>query len=216
MEGDPSLAVPLSAAHVGPAETAGALDPHTLGAGLQGGLDGAPHGAPEGHPVLELVGDSPGQQLRVGLGVLDLDDVELHPAAGHPLDARTDPLRLAALASDHGAGPGGVDVDLEPFPRPFYVDAGDGPALQFPSQVVAYPEVLVGKGRVLLVRVPARLPVGNDPEAESVGVRLLAHQSVSSRPSETTIVMWQVRLRIRVARPRARGRKRLMVNPSSA
>ena len=29
-------------------------------------------------------------------------------------------------------------------------------------------------------------------------------------------VMWQVRLRIRVARPRARGRQRLRVGPSSA
>ena len=30
------------------------------------------------------------------------------------------------------------------------------------------------------------------------------------------MVMWQVRLRIRVARPRARGRQRFMVEPSSA
>ena len=30
------------------------------------------------------------------------------------------------------------------------------------------------------------------------------------------IVMWQVRLRMRVARPRARGRQRLSVGPSSA
>ena len=32
----------------------------------------------------------------------------------------------------------------------------------------------------------------------------------------TMIVMWQVRLRMRVARPRARGRQRLSVGPSSA
>ena len=33
---------------------------------------------------------------------------------------------------------------------------------------------------------------------------------------ETSRVMWQVRLRMRVARPRARGRQRLSVGPSSA
>ncbi len=33
---------------------------------------------------------------------------------------------------------------------------------------------------------------------------------------ETMTVTWQVRLRIRVARPRARGRQRLSVVPSSA
>ena len=82
----PALAVPLAPAHIGPAETARTLHSHPFGAGLEGCLDRAAHGAPERDPVLYLVGHPAGQQLRVGLGILDLHDVELDAAARQLLD----------------------------------------------------------------------------------------------------------------------------------
>src|SRR5690606_41430597 len=68
---------------------------------------------------------------------------------------------------------------------------------------------------VELVGVPARLEVGGDAESEPVRVYLLAHYRVPSLLLTTT-VMWLVRLRIRYARPCARGRHPFSVWPSSA
>ena len=45
---------------------------------------------------------------------------------------------------------------------------------------------------------------------------LLSHVCFLTPSGVSVIVMWLVRLRIRVARPMARGRKRLSVGPSSA
>src|ERR1043165_1283668 len=44
---------------------------------------GALHGAPEGDPALELLGDVLGHQLGVGLGLADLDDVQVDFAVRH-------------------------------------------------------------------------------------------------------------------------------------
>src|SRR5204863_5634790 len=70
-----------------------------------------------------------------------------------------------------------------------------------------------------------RLVVGGDAEAEAVRVDFLAHQAfpffrfvffvAGAAAGVTTRVMWLVRLRIRVARPWARGRQRFIVGPSS-
>src|SRR5690606_27499171 len=72
-----TLAVELRPAHLRAAETAGDLDPHALGAGALGALEALAHRAAERHASGELLRDALGDELRLRLGVLHLEDVEL-------------------------------------------------------------------------------------------------------------------------------------------
>ena len=62
----------------------------------------------------------------------------------------------------------------------------------------------------------AVVPARRRPVADCACWRFWMTSRRSSLRRATTTVMWQVRLRMRVARPRARGRKRRSVGPSSA
>ena len=83
-----ALAVPLAAAHLGAAEAAGRVDADALGAELHRGLHRLLHRAAERDAALELLRDVLGDELRVGLGLADLLDVEEHlggrSASGRP------------------------------------------------------------------------------------------------------------------------------------
>src|SRR5699024_4091517 len=76
------LAVELAAAHLGAAEATGDVDPDALHAGALRGLHALAHGTAERDPGRELLGDALGDQLGVGLGALDLEDVQLDLLAG--------------------------------------------------------------------------------------------------------------------------------------
>jgi hypothetical protein len=75
--------------------------------------DGLAHRATERHAVAQLLGDALGDQLRVGLGVLDLEDVQLDLLAGELLEVGADAVGLGAAAADDDAGTRGVDVDAD-------------------------------------------------------------------------------------------------------
>src|SRR5690606_2689557 len=75
---------------------------------------------------------------------------------------------------------------------------------------------------VLLLRVPGRLPVVDVADPHRLRMDLLSHlqllralSGVGSSTVVSVIARWLVRLWIGVARPSARGRKRLIVGPSS-
>jgi hypothetical protein len=108
---DPRLDV-QRAAHLGAAQTAGDLDLHALGARghhrLGTHLDDATEAA-----RFELLGDGLGHQLRVEVGVLDLDDRDRDLAARHVLELFGHALDLGALGTDHQARTRGLDDDLE-------------------------------------------------------------------------------------------------------
>src|SRR3954467_9003404 len=114
VQGHAALAVELGARHLGAVEAAGALDPDTLGTGAHRGLHRLAHRAAELHAARELLGHALGDQLRVDLGVLDLEDVELDLLAGQLLELAADPVGLRAAAADHDARAGGVDVHPDP------------------------------------------------------------------------------------------------------
>src|SRR5690606_25587287 len=176
-----------------------------------------------------LLGDALSHELSIGLGVLHLEDVQLHLLAGELLQGSPDPVGLGTTAADDDAGTSGVDVDPNPFPGALDLDLGDTGALHPGGQELTDLDVLGDVLRVLLVGVPAGLPVRGDPEPEAVRVDLLAHYRppaffllfdfalpLPAGRDSTTTVMWLVRLRIRYARPWARGRMRFSVGPSSA
>src|SRR5579875_2040555 len=212
----PSLAVGLAPAHLAAAEPAGALDLDAGCARADRGGQRPLHRPPEGDPVGELLGDRLGDELRVELGTLDLVDVDVDVLVRQRVQVAAQGVHLDARLADQDVG--------EPRVRELAVD------------VLADPDVLEQVVReLLLARVPVGLPVVDDPHAEPAGMDLLAHYSslsssaggasagagrgarvVACDACASSIVMWQVRLRIRATRPRARARQRFSVGPSSA
>src|SRR5581483_478277 len=171
-----TLPVPLPAGHFGATEAAGALHPDPLGAGLHGRLDGPLHGPPERDPTGQLVGHALGDEVGVELGLLDLLDVQLDLRVARDLEqALAEAVGLHAAPADDDAGAGGVDVDPEPVTGALDLDAAHRGAPELGVEVFADLDVLGEVVGVLAVGEPARLPVGDDPEAEPVGVHLLAH-----------------------------------------
>src|SRR6185436_10969716 len=102
-----AFAVPLHAGDFRAAQAAGDVDADTLGAQAHGRLHRALHGAAEGHPALELLGDVLGHQLGVGLGLADLDDVQVNLAVRHRREVLAELLDVGALLADDHAGAGG-------------------------------------------------------------------------------------------------------------
>src|SRR5690606_26447391 len=77
VQGHSALAVELRAAHLRASQAARDLDPHALGAGALRTLEALAHGATERDTGAELLRDALRDELGLGLGVLDLEDVEL-------------------------------------------------------------------------------------------------------------------------------------------
>ncbi|SKF62739.1 Uncharacterised protein [Mycobacteroides abscessus subsp. bolletii] len=176
MQRHPTFAVELRAAHLSTAEAAGALHPDALDVRLtHGRLDGLAHRAAECHTIRELLGDTLGNQLRLGLGVLHLEDVQLDLLAGQLLQVGADAVGLGATTADDDAGTRGVDINSDPVASPFDLHLGDTGTLQAGGQQTADRHVFLDIVRVLLVGVPAGLPVGGDTEPEAVRIDLLAH-----------------------------------------
>ena len=111
LQGDGALVIVLNAGDLAAAETAGAAGLDALGAGAHGAGHGVLHGAAVRDALFQLLGDVLRHQLGVHVGVLDLDDVQLHLLADELLNGQAILLDLlAALADDH-AGPGAVQID---------------------------------------------------------------------------------------------------------
>src|SRR4029453_12744609 len=209
---DPALAVELGAGHLGAAEAARALHPDALGPALHGRVDGPAHGPPERHPAGQLLGHALGDQLGVGLGALDLEDVQGDLLAGHLVEVGPDAVGLGAAATDDHARPGRVDVDPHPVAGALDLHPGDAGVAQVPLGVPEALGVPVPGVLFVFLAEPARLPVGGDTQAEAVGVDLLSHYEASLE--STITVIWLVRLLTREGRPRGRGRGRLRGGPS--
>src|SRR5215475_6439533 len=217
VQGDAPLAVPLRARDLRAAEPACRLDADALRAHAHGAGERFLHGAPEGHPAFELQRHVLGHQLRVDVGTPHLVDVDEGLLAREAGELLLELLDLRALLADHDTGTGGVDVDLRLVRGALDVDLRDARVVQAFLQEVADLDVLVQELGIFPPRKPARIPVLRDPQAEPLRMNLLSHGQASPplRRSSTTTVMWLLRLNTGVARPCARGVKRLAVGPSS-
>lgn len=185
------------------------------------------HRTTEGDTSSELLGDSLCDELSLGLGVLDLEDVELDLLARELLEVAADALGLGATTTDHDARTGGVDVDADAVTGALDLDLGHAGAVERGLEQGADLHVFGDVVAVTLARLgavgePPRHVVGGDAQTEAVRVYFLAHYllaffvaSAASTSSGVarTIVMWLVRFRIWKARPWARGWNRLRVAP---
>ncbi|OLP61926.1 hypothetical protein BJM39_21970 [Salmonella enterica subsp. enterica serovar Javiana] len=155
-------------------------DTDALGAGAGGGLHALAHRATERHASRELLGDALRDELGVDLGVLDLEDVQLHLLARELLELATDAVGLGAATTDDDAGTRGVDVHTDAVTGALDLDAGDAGPLHALGHEFADGDVFLDVVAVALallggVSEPAALVLGGDAEAEAVRVDLLAH-----------------------------------------
>src|SRR5512138_1001648 len=177
-----ALAVPLVARHLGAAEAARAGDADALRAELEGGLDRLLHRAAEGDAALELGRDVLGDELRVGLGLTDLDDVQVDLVLREGLEVLLDGLDARAALADDDARARRVDVDLDLVGRPLDLDAGDAGLAELLLHELAEADVLVEPLRVVPLLVPLRIPGPDDAEPEPDRMDFLSHASLSSFP----------------------------------
>src|SRR6185312_14749127 len=131
----------------------------------------------------------------------------------HAMQIAAQRVDLGARLADHDARPGRVDVDLDLVGVLADRDLRQARVGELADDVLADADVL-GQvvGEVALVE-PVRLPVVDVADAHRLGMNLLSH---TYSFGVSVIVRWLVSLRMRVARPMARGRNRLSVGPSSA
>src|SRR5665811_108711 len=118
-----------------------------------------------------------GDELRIDLRVLHLEDVQLHLLAGELLELRADALRLGTVAADDDARTRCVQVDRDPLAATLDLDRADAGALKRLLQVLTDLDVLAYVRRVMLLGVPAGLVVGRDAEPEANRVNFLTHCS---------------------------------------
>src|SRR5690606_19603000 len=111
--------------HLRAAEATGALDTYALRAAAHGRLQRLAHRAAELHTTRQLLGNGLRHQLRVDLGVLDLEDIQLHLLTGELLELAANPVGFGAATADHDARAGGVDVDAYAVARALDLDAAD-------------------------------------------------------------------------------------------
>src|SRR5690606_18152641 len=109
MQRHATFAVPFHTSDFSAAQTARDVDADALGAQAHGRLHRTLHGATECDTALQLLSDVLGDQLRVGLRLADLDDVQVNFAFGAGRDVLAELLDVGALLADHDARTGGVD-----------------------------------------------------------------------------------------------------------
>src|SRR5204863_8369286 len=88
---------------------AGATNFDSFSAEVLGGLQSFFHRAPEGNAAFELDSDVFGNQLCIGFGRLDFDDVHVNFFAGHAAELFLEFVNFSAFAADNDAGAGGED-----------------------------------------------------------------------------------------------------------
>src|SRR5262249_55437134 len=144
-------------------------------------------------------------QLRVGLRLAHLDDVQEHFVGSQALDLFLELLDAGAALADDDAGARCVDVDLGLVGGALDVDVGDAGVRQLILDELLELQVLMEPLGIVLLFVPPRGPGLDDAQPKSSRMRFLTHGSYSSLSSPTTTVRWLVRWLIRLARPMARG-----------
>ena len=119
-------------------------------------------------------------QLRIDLGHLHFEDVQLHLLTGELFEVAADAVGFGTATADHDAGTGGVDVDAHPVAGALDVDAGDARTLHALGHHAADGHVFLDVVLVHLVGVPPALELGRDAEPEPVGINFLTHWGPSS------------------------------------
>src|SRR5204863_3965457 len=170
--------IAFRAGDFGAAQAARRLDLDSLRAHAHRTLHGALHGATERDPLGQLVCHAVPDELGVELGTLDLLDVDPDLLARELRQLVAQLVDLGAPLPDHHARAPGVDRDGH-FPGlALDVHVGDRRVRQSRLQVFADQLVFLEQLGEVVARVIARAPLLDDPQAEPVRMRFLAHLSL--------------------------------------
>src|ERR1017187_7999949 len=170
-----ALVVPLITSHFRTAEAARTGQANPLGSELHGSLHRLFHGATEGNTALQLRGHVFRDQLRVGLGLAHLLDVEEYLAGGQRLDLLLQGLDARTTLAVDDARASRVDVDLDLVGRALDLDRGHARVSELLLDEFLQPQILVQPLRKILLRVPLRRPAADDPETKAYWIGFLTH-----------------------------------------
>src|SRR5206468_3089434 len=112
------FAIPLHARDLRSAQASRAIDANAAGTEPHGRLHRTFHGAPERHATLKLLRDRFGDQLRVELGLADLDDVDDDVGLGELGDLPAQFLYVGTFLTDHDSWPRRLNGDAALLVRP--------------------------------------------------------------------------------------------------
>ena len=178
--------VALNAGDISASQTAGAGNLDTLGrhaaAGLHCIADNLLHSAAERNAALQLGSNILSNQLSVGGGALNLNNVQVNVLAGQLGQLLFDLCALSAALADNDARLGAEDVDLNAGGAGLAVhgaldlDLGNASSVQLLLQGLADLVILnEGVAEFLLRGKPAAVPIFNNAHAHAMGINFLAH-----------------------------------------
>ena len=177
MQRDTSLLVGFAAGHLGAAHTAGYLYLDALGSHTHGRCDSGLHGTAVRYAAFELAGDVVGDNHRIHLRTLHLEDVYLHLLAGEFLKLFFQLVNFLAALADDDTGACGRDGNGDELQRPFYDNLRDTCLGQTGVQVFADFSILHQLGREVFPTVPVGVPAADYAEAVSYRIYFLSHLS---------------------------------------
>ena len=98
-----------TAGYLGPTQSAGATDSHSLGPGLHRAQGGLFHGPAVSDPALDLLGYLLGHQLSIKLGPLNFLNIQLDSLTHQFLKVSPGFIDSLSASSDDDAWAGGMD-----------------------------------------------------------------------------------------------------------
>src|SRR5262249_47968057 len=178
-----SFAIPLHARDFRPAEAARAVDADAFGTETHCRLNRALHGAAECDTTLELLRDRFRNQLRVQLGLADLNDIDDDIPVRELGNSLPQVLDVGSLLADDYARAGRVDGHAALLVRPLDDDMRHRCLLELLHQLLADLDVLVEQRAVFrLTGEPARIPGAVDADTQPDRIDFLTHRVLLKLP----------------------------------
>ena len=168
--------VGLAACDFGAVQTAAALDLDALGAHAHCTAHALLHCAAECDALFQLGSNVLGNQLCVGVRVLDFDDVERYRLAQHLLHFLAELFDVLAALADDDARASAGDEDLDSAVAALDLDGRNACCVQGLLQILTDVVVFHEKvAELIVLGEPAGIPIFNYADTKTVRINFLAH-----------------------------------------
>ena len=171
-----ALVIGLASCDFCAAQTAGntGLDP--LCAQTHSTTDGLLHCTSEGNTVLQIQRNLLSNQLSIHIRLLNFNDVDSNLLLHHSFQLPAELLDFCAASADYNAGLCAVDVDSNLFSESLNFDLRNTCSVQALLDEVTYVVVFYQCiAEICLVRKPARIPILDNANTQTVRIYFLAH-----------------------------------------
>ena len=178
VERDAAPMILLDPGELGATEASGTTDLDALSAEILGSLESLFHGASKRDAALELESDVFSHELGVGLGMLDLDDIDVDFFAGHAAELFLELIDFSAFAADDDTGASGENGDAATVGGALDEDLGHGSRLELLlkqlADIAVFSEELA---EFLFAGEPFGTPVAIYCDAQTDRIGFLSHNS---------------------------------------